>query len=150
MTKKLKYSLVIVFLSMTLVLIPVMTNFKAVNQVMADSWWDTVNQGGFKDVNQAYGNNTPTDIRVIIANIIKIILGLLGIIFLVLIIYAGFNWMTAAGDEEKVTKATDTLRRAIIGLIIIIAAFAIATLVLNSLTSSTAPRLKQEETHFIG
>jgi ABC-type multidrug transport system permease subunit len=45
-------------------------------------------------------------------------LGVLGLIFIILIIVAGFNFMTAGGDEQKVTKAKDSIRRAIIGLII--------------------------------
>jgi len=69
----------------------------------------------------------------IIQTVISAFLGLLGIIFLVLIIYAGFNWMTAQGDEEKVTKAKDTLTRAIIGLIIITAAYSITYFVFSSL-----------------
>jgi len=67
------------------------------------------------------GNNLSS----IVQTVISALLGLLGIIFLVLIIYAGFNWMTAQGDEEKVTTAKDTLTRAIIGLVIITMAYAI-------------------------
>jgi amino acid transporter len=69
----------------------------------------------------------------IVATVIQAFLGLLGIIFLVLIIIAGYNWMTAAGNEEKVTKAKDTLWRAIIGLIIIVGAYAISYFVFNNL-----------------
>jgi len=75
------------------------------------------------------GNSLPG----IIQTAISAFLGLLGIIFLVLIIYAGFEWMTAQGDEEKVTKAKDTLTRAVIGLIIIIAAYSITYFVFSSL-----------------
>lgn len=69
----------------------------------------------------------------IIQVVISAFLGLLGIIFLVLIIYAGFEWMTAQGDEEKVTKAKDTLTRAIIGLVIITAAYSITYFVFSNL-----------------
>lgn len=57
--------------------------------------------------------------------VVKGFLSLLGIIFLVLIIIAGYDWMTASGDQEKVAKAKDTLTRAIIGLIITVGAYAI-------------------------
>jgi hypothetical protein len=40
-------------------------------------------------------------------------------------LYAGYNWMTAAGDEQKVEKAKDTITRAIIGIIITVSAYAI-------------------------
>lgn len=61
----------------------------------------------------------------IIAAIIKGFLALLGVIFVILILIGGYNWMTAAGDEEKVRKAKDTIQRAIIGFLIIAAAYAI-------------------------
>lgn len=61
----------------------------------------------------------------IIGTGISVGLGLLGVIFIILILLAGYNWMTAAGDEEKITKAGKTIRSAIIGLLIIVAAFAI-------------------------
>lgn len=69
----------------------------------------------------------------IIQVVISAFLGLLGIIFIVLIIYAGFNWMTAQGDEEKVTLAKNTLTRAVIGLVIIIAAYSITYFVFSNL-----------------
>ena len=77
----------------------------------------------------------------LLSNIVSIaisaFLGLLGIIFVILIIIAGYNWMTAAGDEAKVTKAKETLQRAVIGLIIIIAAYAITAFVFKSLPWGT-------------
>ncbi len=57
--------------------------------------------------------------------IIQIFLGFLGIIFIVLTIWAGYNWMTAGGNEEKVNKAKTTLIRAVIGLIITVSSYAI-------------------------
>ena len=82
----------------------------------------------------------PTSLTGMIGAIIQAFLGLLGVIFLVLIIYAGYNWMTAQGEEEKVTKAKDTLQRAVIGLIIIIAASAITWWVIMKLAE---PQLNQ-------
>ncbi len=71
------------------------------------------------------GFSSTQSIGGIIAAIIKGFLGLLGVIFIILILLAGFNWMTAAGEEEKVKKAKDTLQRAVIGLLIIVSAYAI-------------------------
>jgi len=71
---------------------------------------------------------------VIIGNLVKIFIGLLGIIFLLLTIYAGFLYLTAQGDEEKVKHAKETLQRGVIGLIIISAAYAISAFVINALT----------------
>lgn len=69
----------------------------------------------------------------VVAIVIRGFLGLLGVIFIILIVLAGYNWMTAAGDEEKIKKATSTIRSAIIGLLIIIAAYAITYFVFQNL-----------------
>ncbi|MDO8592851.1 MAG: hypothetical protein Q7R92_03750 [bacterium] len=79
-------------------------------------------------------NDPAADLPNLIKDVVSVFLSLLGIIFLVLIIYAGYNWMTAQGDDEKVTKAKNTLTRAIIGLIIILAAYAITYFVFQSLS----------------
>jgi len=80
-----------------------------------------------------YDTNDAVDAYSIISLAITTALSLLGVIFLVLMIYAGYNWMTARGEEEKVTKAKDTIMRAIIGLIIVVAAYAISTFVISKL-----------------
>ncbi len=69
--------------------------------------------------------------------LINVLLGLLGIIFLVLTIYAGFLWMTAGGDEKKVAKAKGILVTAVIGLVILLSAYAISTFVLDQLITAT-------------
>jgi len=73
----------------------------------------------------------------IIGKLINIFLGFLGVIFLVLMLYAGFLWMTAQGEEAKVKRAKDMITQAIIGLIIVVAAFAISNFVLESLLKAT-------------
>ena len=72
-----------------------------------------------------YQPASPTTFSYILGTVVSAFLGLLGVIFMVLIIYAGYNWMTAEGEEEKVKKAKDTIRQSIIGLVLIVAAYAI-------------------------
>lgn len=72
-----------------------------------------------------------TDLPTYIGRIISYVLGLLGVIALVLFIYAGYLFMTAAGAEEKTTKAKKLMVDAIIGMVIILAAYSIATFILN-------------------
>ncbi|MCD4762299.1 hypothetical protein K8R32_05065 [bacterium] len=69
--------------------------------------------------------------------VIKGFLSVLGIIFIILLILAGYNWMTAAGDEAKVTKAKDTIQKAIIGLIIIVSAYAITAFVFINISGDS-------------
>ncbi len=69
----------------------------------------------------------------IVANIISVVLGLLGILFVVLMIFSGYQWMTAGGNEETVKKAQGRIKNAIIGLIIVVMAYAITAFVFKSL-----------------
>ncbi len=73
------------------------------------------------------------DIRITIARIVRTGLGLLGTVALLLILYAGFIWMTAAGDMEKIDRAKKTLTAAVIGLVIIMSAFAITSFIISRL-----------------
>ncbi len=72
---------------------------------------------------------------VLIGNIIQVVLSVLGIVFLILIIFAGFKWLTAQGDPKKTQEATKMLTQAVIGIIIIIGAFALADFVIDSLAT---------------
>ncbi len=85
-------------------------------------------------VTAAAGVGGSSDLITIIGRIINIALGFLGIIFLVLLLYAGFLWMTAAGDATKIEQAQKILRNAIIGLVIIVSAWAITAFIISSLT----------------
>jgi hypothetical protein len=76
-------------------------------------------------------------IGVIVAYGIRILLSLLGLIFVVLIIYAGFLWMTAAGNEEKIKKSKDIMIAAVIGLAIVLSAYAITIFVFDKLLFGT-------------
>lgn len=80
----------------------------------------------------AYGNATQ-DIRITIAKIITVVLTFIGLIFIVLIIYAGFKYMTSGGNEEQAKKAISLLKNAILGLIIILASWAITWYITNTL-----------------
>lgn len=72
----------------------------------------------------------------IIATIIRAILGLLAAIFMVLMVLSGFKWMTAAGNQNQVEKAQETIKAALIGLIVVLAAYAITYYVFTYLPFS--------------
>lgn len=78
-----------------------------------------------------------TDLLTVIGRIIQVFLGSLGVIFLILVIYAGFLWMTSQGNEEKVEKAQAIIKSAVIGLAICLAAFSITTFIMNTLLNAT-------------
>jgi len=72
-----------------------------------------------------------------IGGVISGILMLLGVIFMAYTIYAGYIWLTSAGNEEKLTKAKAILRGSIIGLIIVLGAYAITAFVISQVIKST-------------
>jgi len=84
---------------------------------------------------EAAGFGEPKSIAEIVGGLIGVFLSMLGIIFLCLVIYGGFLWMISGGNESKVLKAKETLTSAIIGLLIILSAYAITTFVMNALVS---------------
>jgi amino acid transporter len=88
-----------------------------------------------QNAGQPAGINPNASLTTIVGNIINIALGFLGILLLAYLLYAGFLWMTAGGDEGQVKKAKETIQRAIIGLVIIAAAFAISNFVLQALVT---------------
>lgn len=77
------------------------------------------------------------DPREVLANVINVILGFLGIVAVIIILLGGFKWMTAAGAEDKVDEARKLITAGIVGLVIVMSAFGIATFVINSLVSAT-------------
>jgi len=110
-------------------------------EVKADqNLWDQ--QAGLgtsqKPIADAFGGGTPRDPRLIAAYIIKIFLGFLGIIFLYLIIMAGYKYMTAHGNEEQITEAVNQIKTAIIGLIIILSAYAITDYITDCVVDVTS------------
>ncbi|MBI3957090.1 MAG: hypothetical protein HY340_03835 [Candidatus Kerfeldbacteria bacterium] len=85
----------------------------------------------FENPSQTLGLGT-TDLKGTVINIINWVLGLLGIIAVIMILIGGFQWMTASGNEEKVEKAKKIISAAIVGLIIILLAWAIVNFVIGT------------------
>jgi amino acid transporter len=75
----------------------------------------------------------PLSLPAIIGQIISLALLFVGVIFMVLLIYGGFLWMTAGGNEEQVKKAKKLITNTAIGLVIVIAAYAITHFVISYL-----------------
>ncbi len=93
---------------------------------------DTIGDIGFNEDASA-GSSLPERV----GNIIQVVLSILGVILVVIVLYAGFLWMTAGGDEKKVDKAKDWMKNAVIGLVIIMSAYAITSYVITKLVEST-------------
>lgn len=64
-----------------------------------------------------------------VVRLIRMILGFLALVFLILILYAGFKWMTSAGNTETIDKAKKIISAALIGLVIIFLSYAITAFI---------------------
>lgn len=95
--------------------------------------------GGVADTAGLTGKSedTGTYVAETVGMLVNSLMGLLGIVFMILVIYAGFLWMTAGGNLEQVSKAKKLLVNGVIGLIIIMAAYSITDFVIYSIWSAT-------------
>lgn len=84
-------------------------------------------------------------IVLILVNVIRILLGFLGLILVIMIIYAGYMIMVSAGDEEKITKGKTILKNAIIGTAIILFSFIIVQFIINILSGVTGLNYDQKQ-----
>jgi hypothetical protein len=143
MTKKITYTLILLFI----LILPALTMAATCppGMSLADCQAAVLGQVGN---NSGYGAvNTNPDISSKIGQLISYVLAMLGVVFLVLVVISGIQWMTAGGNEEKVTKARTRLVNASIGLGIIIAAYAITFFVVSKLqTAVTLPQPTQTPT----
>ena len=75
------------------------------------------------------GTSDSGDLQSIVGTVINAALTLVGLIFLILMVYAGYLWMTARGSDEIINKAKGIITAAIIGLVLVISAYAITVFV---------------------
>lgn len=123
------------FKKIIFIILAVLISSFAMSAVQAVEAPDSVNSllektaGSAKYETGKVGSGT-INIFTVAGGVIKIFLSILSIIFIALMLYGGFLWMTARGNQEQVTKAKDLITSAVIGLIIVIAAYAITYFVL--------------------
>jgi len=96
--------------------------------------WDAMLGGVGFDAGYNTGQSDPIALA---GTIIKLLLSLLGVVFLALMIFGGFKWMMAQGNETQVSDAKNLIKAAIIGIVIVFAAYAISYFVVEALTKTT-------------
>lgn len=113
--------------------------FMGVQSVSADALGaDELFGGTTGDVFASTAGLGDADLVDTLAQIIRIALGFLGIIAVVIILLGGFKWMTSGGNDEKVKDAKKLIFAGIIGLVIVISAYAIAAFVINAIVGATS------------
>lgn len=135
--ERLRYLLSLIFVSLTLCLAPLAT------VVQAQGF--TADETGLTNTADAAGYSTEVPCReepggcipAFIGAFVNALLGIFGSLFLVLIMWGGVQYMLAGGEEGKVQKARQTLQNAILGMLIVVASYAIASFVLDAVSGAT-------------
>ncbi len=138
--KKIIISLLIFILISFFNLVPITTfalNLKDAFQVNNGNTEDPLDRAAQEAGYDVSNANNKVD--VLVSTIINVALSFLGVIFLVLMIYGGYLWMTARGNEQQAQKARDLIIAAVIGVVIVVAAYAITWFILSKVSS---PMLK--------
>lgn len=131
-----------------LILIAIILSFFATNNAFAiDGWGDLFDSSGdtgltFTDYqgqittlsSEGYDPAlvASTDLREFVIKIVNYALGFLGLIAVLIVLYGGFLYMTALEDDARVTAGKNAIKYALIGIIIILGAFAIVNTVISA------------------
>ncbi|OGG86575.1 hypothetical protein A3B87_01985 [Candidatus Kuenenbacteria bacterium RIFCSPHIGHO2_02_FULL_39_13] len=102
--------------------------------------------GQTKDIQGRLSPFKKAELPTIVGGILYGVLGFLGVACLLLIIYSGIKWTMAGGNEEIVTSARQTIKYAIIGVIVILGAYALSIYILNQVLVVTEPTMTQDVT----
>ena len=136
--KKSRFSKVFAIFALVFLLSPV---FPALAQQKTSRWINIVKSGLTPIGTIAYGQSSgtpPKDIRLIVAGLVQVTLGLLGTIFLIMIILAGVKWMSSQGNATKIAEAKNMIAASAAGLLIVMGALAITIFVTRSISGATS------------
>ena len=113
----------------------------AIIMVVAPAFLFAVEAGAQPNLGIDYATNlgltsaANTDPRDAAVDVVRYLMTFLAIIAVIVILIGGFRWMTASGNEDRVASAKKTIIAGAIGLIIILAAYAIVTFVITTTTN---------------
>ena len=113
------------FTTGAILLISFLFNFN-ISKISAASFKDGLQQAGARVGYSTLENKTSLEGRV--GQILSVATTFLGVVFLGLMIYAGFIWMMSRGNEQEVAKAKNMIIYAVIGLVVVLSAYTITKL----------------------
>jgi len=80
-------------------------------------------------------------LAMVVSQALLALFGVLGMIFLVIVVYAGFRWMTAGGNSEQIEESKQLIKNAAIGLAIVILSYTI-TYFISAISGSITTRIR--------
>jgi uncharacterized membrane protein YkvI len=131
-SKKILFCFIVIFL----IALPIF-QLSAANAALENAqkgMYKTASPQGAGLTNKALADiDSKKEVRTITTNAVGYILSFIGIILLINLIFAGYQWMNSGGNEETITKSKEKIKSSLIGLIIIVAAYIITDLIFSSL-----------------
>lgn len=109
-----------------------MSHAHAVDITSSDAFTEFKKKTGYKD-------NTQT-LPQVVGSIVKQLMGLLGVLFAIYLIYGGVEWLIAGGNAQRLEKAKNIIINGIIGLIVTLSAYAISYFIVDVVLSSTGTK----------
>ncbi len=100
----------------------------------ANAVLDAQNTGLTATAGQAGYGEAPVEVPVVIGRVINIGIGLVGLVLFLFIIWGGFIWITASGDPTKIQKAQGIIINAVIGVVVVLSAYAVTNFAITQLT----------------
>jgi len=88
--------------------------------------------------NVGYQPDKAQPLPVVIGKIVETVMSFLGVVFFVLIVFGGWKWLVAGGNDEEIGKAKSLIRNAIIGLVIVFSAYLISRFVVSAALRSVS------------
>jgi hypothetical protein len=140
--RKIIYFIICILFLTSVLFIPI--NFLLADNVNGEGQ-DQGLRAKIKDYGKLFGVGAGFEIReeesanvyTLVGGAINVATSFIGAIFLILIIYAGFLWMTAGGNQEQIAKAKKIMSRAVIGVILLVSAYIITYIILIILEYQT-------------
>ncbi len=120
-------------------------NFVLLNPVYSESLLNKQEELSFLE--KVFGPSK--DVRDIVINILTVLFTFLGMIMVFLIMYGGFRWMTAGGNDAQVLEAKKYIRNAIIGVIIILASYGITTFIARSAGEAAGVEMTRADSYVL-
>ena len=88
-------------------------------------------------IKAGYAHADQTTFASTLGVVVRAVLSFVGVIFLALMVYAGWLWMNAKGDETEIDKSKEIIKAAIIGMIITVGAYSITAFVVPRVLERT-------------
>jgi len=131
--KLILFSCFLIFLFSYFLILAPKVNANSYGNYGLDSTLNTKSDGNGAKLKDVLGKNQ--DISTTVGKIVGAALSFIGVLFFILMVYGGFLWMTAAGNEQQVEKAQNLIIAAVIGLIVVMSAYAITAYIGGTLTA---------------